>query len=150
MFGGRPRGDAREGMTLIGAEAFFHGTLSAKGSLRVDGVFEGDISDAVDVEIGVHGRILGNIAAETLIVAGEVVGDVVAARAVELQASARLSGNVRTPRLRVDEGAFFDGACAMGAGDEKSGRRRGKADASGAPPSASVSSEILKKDAISL
>ena len=129
MFGGRPRGDAREGMTLIGEEAFFHGMLSAKGSLRIEGVLEGDISDAVDVEVGARGRILGNVAAETLTVAGEVVGNVVASRCVELLASARLSGDVRTPKLRVDEGAFFDGACAMGDGSEKPRRRRGKADA---------------------
>lgn len=125
MFGSKPRGDAREGMTLIGEEAFFHGTLSAKGSLRVEGVFEGDISDAVDVEVGARGRILGNVAAETLVVAGEVVGNVVASRSVELLASARLTGDVRTPKLRIDEGASFDGACAMGEGD-KPRRRRAK------------------------
>lgn len=128
MFGGKPRGDAREGMTLIGEEAFFHGALAVKGSLRVEGVFEGDISDAVDVEVGAHGRILGNVAAETLVVAGEVTGNVVASRSVELLSSARLSGDIRTPKLRVDEGAFFDGTCAMGEGAEKSRRRRGKAE----------------------
>jgi len=126
MFGGKPRGDAREGMTLIGEEAFFHGALAVKGSLRVEGVFEGDISDAVDVEVGAHGRILGNVAAETLVVAGEVTGNVVASRSVELLSSARLSGDIRTPKLRVDEGAFFDGTCAMGEGTEKPRRRRGK------------------------
>ena len=130
MFGAKPRGDAREGITLIGEEAFFHGTLSVKGSLRVEGVFEGDISDAVDVEVGARGRILGDVAAETLIVAGEVVGNVVAARSVELLSSARLSGDIRTLKIRIDEGAFFDGSCAMGAGeDDKPRRRRGKAEA---------------------
>lgn len=128
VFGGKPRGDAREGMTLIGEEAFFHGALAVKGSLRVEGVFEGDISDAVDVEVGAHGRIMGNVAAETLVVAGEVTGNVVASRSVELLASARLSGDIRTAKLRIDEGAFFDGTCAMGEGAEKPRRRRGKAE----------------------
>lgn len=129
MFGGKPRGDSGEGMTLIGEEAFFHGNLSAKGSLRVEGVLEGDISDAVDVEVGTRGRILGNVASESLTVAGEVVGNVVASRSVELLANSRLSGDIRTPKLRVDEGAFFDGTCAMGDGSEKPRRRRGKTDA---------------------
>jgi cytoskeletal protein CcmA (bactofilin family) len=128
VFGSKPRGDAREGVTLIGEEAFFHGTLAAKGSLRVEGVFEGDISDAVDVEVGVHGRILGNVAAETVVIAGEVVGNVVASRAVELLATARLSGDIRTAKLRVDEGAHFEGACAMGEGPDKQRRRRGKSE----------------------
>lgn len=129
MFGGKPRGDSREGMTLIGEEAFFHGTLSAKGSLRVEGTFEGDISDAVDVEIGTRGRVLGNIAAESVVLAGELVGSIVASRAVELLSSSRLSGDIRTPKLKIDDGASFDGACAMGSGEEKPRRRRGKADA---------------------
>jgi len=138
VFGSKPRGDAREGVTLIGEEAFFHGTLSAKGSLRVEGVFEGDISDAVDVEVGARGRILGNVAAESLVVAGEVVGNVVAARSVELLSTARLTGDVRTPKLRVDEGATFDGACAMGEGSDKPRRRRGKAESEAESPAEPV------------
>lgn len=124
MFGSKPRGDAREGMTLIGEEAFFHGTLAVKGSLRVEGVFEGDISDAVDVEVGAHGRILGNVASESVVVAGEIVGNVVSSRSVELLSTAKVTGDIRTPKLRIDEGAFFDGSCAMGEGGEKPRRRR--------------------------
>jgi len=129
MFGSKPRGDSREGMTLIGEEAFFHGTLSVKGSLRVEGTFEGDIADAVEVDVGVKGRILGNVAAETVVVAGEIVGNVVAAHALELLSSAKLTGDIRAPKLKVDEGASFDGVCAMGSGEEKTRRRRGKTEA---------------------
>lgn len=139
VFGGKPRGDAREGMTLISEDAFFHGTLAVKGSLRVEGVFEGDISDAVDVEVGARGRILGNVAAERVTIAGEVVGNVVAAAFVELLASARQSGDIRTPKLRVDEGAFFDGVCSMADGSDKPRRRRGKAETDAEQPADSVS-----------
>lgn len=128
MFSGKPRGDSREGMTLIGEEAFFHGTLSVKGSLRVEGTFEGDISEAVEVEVGVKGRVLGNIAAEGVVVAGEVVGNIVASRAIELLSSAKLLGDLRAPKLKIDEGASFDGSCAMGSGDDLSRRRRAKSD----------------------
>lgn len=139
MFGSKSGGDVREGMTLIGEEAFFHGALAVKGSLRVEGVFEGDISDAVDVEVGARGRILGNVAAETLVVAGEVVGNIVASRSVELLSSARLSGDIRTPKLRIDEGATFDGTCAMGENSEKPRRRRGKSESEAEQPADSVS-----------
>jgi cytoskeletal protein CcmA (bactofilin family) len=139
VFGGKPRGDTREGMTLISEDAFFHGTLAAKGSLRVEGVFEGDISDAVGVEVGARGRVLGNIAAETVTIAGEVVGNIVAAASVELLSTARHSGDVRTPKLRIDEGAFFDGTCAMGDGSDKPRRRRGKSEADADQAADSVS-----------
>ena len=105
--------DGNESMTLIGEEAYVHGQLAAKGSLRVEGSVEGDITDAVSVEIGKKGRVKGNVAAETVSIAGELEGDVVAARHVEILAAARLHGNIRTPNLRVEDGAFFEGSCSM-------------------------------------
>lgn len=101
-------------MTLISEEAHFHGVLSAKGSLRVEGVIEGDVTDAVRVEVGPRGKIKGNIAAESLILAGAVEGDVVAAHSVELFAQSRLIGDVRTPKLKIEEGAVFEGYASMG------------------------------------
>lgn len=107
--------DVGESMTLIGEEAYVHGQLSAKGSLRVEGSVEGDITDAVSVEIGKKGRVRGSVAAEAVSIAGQLEGDVVAARHVEILAGARLLGNIRTPGLRVEDGAFFEGNCAMSA-----------------------------------
>ena len=105
--------DSRESMTLIGAEAYVHGMLAAKGSLRVEGTVEGDITDAAAVEVGQKGRIKGAVAAETVSVAGVLEGNVVASRHVEILAGARLVGDIRTPNLRVEDGAFFEGACSM-------------------------------------
>ncbi|MFA6003688.1 MAG: polymer-forming cytoskeletal protein [Elusimicrobiota bacterium] len=105
--------DNRESMTLIGEEAYVHGMLAAKGSLRVEGTVEGDITDAVAVEVGKKGHVKGNLAAESVSIAGHVEGDVVASRHVEILAHARLEGNIRTPNLRVEDGASFEGACSM-------------------------------------
>jgi cytoskeletal protein CcmA (bactofilin family) len=107
-----------EAVTLVGEEAYFHGVLAAKGSLRVEGVVEGDITDAVSVEIGKKGKIKGNIAAESVSVAGSVEGDVVCTRAIEVLAGGRLVGNMRTPSLRIEEGAVFDGSCSMHASED--------------------------------
>lgn len=105
-------------MTLVGEEAYFHGVVTAKGSIRVEGVIEGDVTDAVSVEVGKKGRIKGNIAAEVLSVAGVVEGDVVASRSIELISKGRLCGNIKTARLRIEEGALFDGHCSMSAAPE--------------------------------
>jgi cytoskeletal protein CcmA (bactofilin family) len=114
IFSGKgDRMDNREAVTLVGEEAYFHGVLAAKGSLRVEGVVEGDITDAVNVEVGKKGKVKGNVAAESLSIAGSVEGDVVASRTIELLAGGRLSGNIRTPTLRIEEGSFFEGNCAM-------------------------------------
>ena len=105
--------DSRESMTLIGEEAYVHGMLAAKGSLRVEGTVEGDVTDAATVEVGKKGRIKGNVAAESVSIAGAIEGDVVTSRHVEILAHGRLTGNIRTPNLRVEDGACFDGSCAM-------------------------------------
>lgn len=135
MFGEKGgRGDAREGMTLISEDAFFHGALVVKGSLRIEGAFEGDISDAVNVEVGAKGRVIGNIAAETIVIAGEVVGDIVVMQSLEILASGRVTGDVRAPKLKIDEGAFYEGTCSMGADDDKPRRRRSRAEPDSAEP----------------
>ncbi len=118
MFSGKGDGPSAENVTLVGEEAYFHGALSAKGSLRIEGVVEGDITDAVSVEIGKKGRVKGNVAAETLSVAGAVEGDVVASRSIEVLAKGRLIGSIKTPRLRIEDGAYFDGTCSMTHGEE--------------------------------
>jgi cytoskeletal protein CcmA (bactofilin family) len=139
MFGEKGgRGDAREGMTLISEDAFFHGSLVVKGSLRIEGAFEGDISDAVDVEVGAKGRVIGNLAAETIVIAGEVVGDIVASRSLEILASGRVTGDVRTPKLKIDEGAFYDGSCSMGSGEDKPRRRRSRPESDSPQPADSA------------
>lgn len=107
-----------EAVTLVGEEAYFHGMLAAKGSVRIEGTVEGDITDAMNVEIGKKGKVKGNVAAESLSVAGLVEGDVVCSRSIEILAGGRLTGNIRTPRLRIEDGAMFDGSCAMLAAEE--------------------------------
>lgn len=108
------RADTGDAVTLIGEEAYLHGVLTVKGSLRVEGAIEGDITDAISVEIGKKGRVKGNIAAESVSVAGQVEGDIVASHSVELLGEAKMSGNIRTPALRIEEGALFDGRSSMG------------------------------------
>lgn len=124
LFDGRKdRVDSRETMTLVGEEAYFNGLLAVKGSLRVEGIVEGDVTDAVTVEIGKKGRVKGNIAAESVSVAGIVEGDIIASRNLELLAHGSIRGDIRSPSLRIEEGAIFDGACSMSADD---GRRSEK------------------------
>jgi cytoskeletal protein CcmA (bactofilin family) len=107
-----------EAVTLVGEEAYFHGVLAVKGSLRVDGIVEGDITDAVSVEIGKKGKVKGNIAAEAVSVAGSVEGDVIASRSIEIMSGGRVVGSIRTPTLRIEDGAMFDGQCAMASAQE--------------------------------
>ena len=111
--------EAGDAVSVIGPEAYFQGTLSAKGSLRVDGKMDGTITDAQSVIIGSTGKVEGDIAGETVVVGGEVKGNICASQFTELLASARVTGDIRTAKILVEEGAYFEGSCSMLAGEER-------------------------------
>ena len=56
--------EAKNGDTVIGNEAYFQGTITAKGSLRIDGRIDGSIVDAKTVTIGKTGKVKGDISCE--------------------------------------------------------------------------------------
>jgi len=56
--------DAKNSDTIIGHEAYFQGTLTAKGSLRIDGRVDGAIVDGKLVTIGKTGKLKGDISCE--------------------------------------------------------------------------------------
>lgn len=111
--GGDKYFDSGDVVSVIGPEAYFQGTLTVKGSLRVDGRVEGTVSEAKSVIIGAGGRIVGDVSAESAVVGGEVKGNLFAVKFVELLTGARVTGDIRTARIMIEDGAFFDGQCNM-------------------------------------
>jgi len=107
--------ESKNGDTVIGTEAYFQGTLTAKGSLRVDGRIDGSIVDAKIVTVGKTGKIKGDISCEICYVSGEVRGNVTALDHIEALAGSRVDGDMRSPRIMLEEGAVFNGNCTMDA-----------------------------------
>ncbi|MBI3298225.1 MAG: polymer-forming cytoskeletal protein [Elusimicrobia bacterium] len=117
--GDERRFDGGDVTTVIGSEAYFQGALTVRGSLRVDGEVEGNILEAQTVIIGPKGRVRGDICAEHVVIAGSVSGEVAASSQLELKAGGRVVGDIRTPKLTIDDGAVFEGRCAMTEGAAK-------------------------------
>ncbi|MCK6554985.1 polymer-forming cytoskeletal protein [Candidatus Binatia bacterium] len=90
------------------------GRLSFEGSVRIDGIVEGEIDAQGTVTVGDTAAIRARIAAASIIVKGKVIGDLVASKRIELHAPGRLEGNITTPSLVVHEGVVFEGHCSMG------------------------------------
>lgn len=107
--------ESKNGDTVIGTEAYFQGTLTAKGSLRVDGRIDGSIVDAKIVTVGKSGKVKGDISCEICYVSGEVKGNVTALDHIEALAGSRVDGDIRAPRIMLEEGAIFNGNCSMDA-----------------------------------
>lgn len=108
--------ESKNGDTVIGSEAYFQGTLTAKGSLRIDGRIDGSIVDAKIVTVGKSGKIKGDISCEICYVSGEVKGNITALDHIEALPGSRLDGDLRSAKIILEEGAVFNGNCSMDAG----------------------------------
>lgn len=107
--------------TIIGKGAECNGDFSAEGSVRVDGVINGDVKVTGTLIIGTTGSINGDVEARSAVVGGEIIGDVTVADKTELTSTARLIGNISTVVIVIDENAIFQGSCNMN--QDVSGKR---------------------------
>lgn len=98
--------------TIIGNESTVTGELNIKGTLRVDGIIEGDIF-ADWVIVGESGRIHGNVKSRGVVVGGRVEGNLEASEIVELKGKGEVTGEICTVKLAMSEGAVFDGRSTM-------------------------------------
>lgn len=107
----RPAPDQIE--VVIGPRATFEGKLRCDGSIRLDGTVEGgEIETVGNVLITEGARVMADIRARTVSVAGAYKGTITADR-VELLEGGRLWGVVNVVSFLLDEGAHFDGQLVM-------------------------------------
>ena len=99
--------------TIIGRGANINGSLTATGTLRVDGKVEGQVTHRGDIVVGETGLVEATVQARNVTVAGELRGSVEAEGKLELIATGKLTGDIKVSALIINEGAFFQGSCAM-------------------------------------
>lgn len=99
--------------TLVGKESSFKGNLEAPGgAVRIDGYFEGELHIGGDLIIGENGKVIGNIVAKNIVVAGEVKGSIESRGKLELAPTAKVIGDSKMFTLVIEDGAFIQGMCA--------------------------------------
>ncbi|KAB7623696.1 bactofilin family protein [Alkalilimnicola sp. S0819] len=96
------------GATIIASGCRLVGDLNVEGTLHVDGTLEGAIVTAGDVSIGHSGYVEGTIAAERLLVSGEIRGRVDCAT-LEIVASGKVYGEVASEGFVIEPGGQFVG-----------------------------------------
>jgi len=106
-------------LNLIAAGTVFEGKMKTPGSIRVDGRVIGDIVATQNISIGTSGDVEGNLTASSVTIGGKLKGSVVAQDKLVLETKAVVRGDIKAAKLVVDEGAQFDGKCAM-SGEAKS------------------------------
>ena len=99
--------------STIGEESFFQGKFSIRGSLRIDGRFEGQALVVDQLQVGPKGRVKTDIVATSIVVEGLVLGNMSASRRILLLSTARVLGDLKTPELIIQDGVILEGHCTI-------------------------------------
>lgn len=111
-----PAGASRS-VSVIGPTLVFKGELSAEEDLIIEGSIEGTIAHhKKNLTVGKQGRVKADIHASRVTIEGAVDGDVNGDELVQLAPTARVTGNIFAPRIKIEDGATFNGNVRMGAG----------------------------------
>ncbi len=99
--------------TLIGKETSMKGTLEAKGIIRIEGNYEGEIITQSDIIVGESAVIKANVKCSNITLAGRLEGKITAGNKFDIRSSGVMLGDVSAAVLSVEEGAFFRGNSQM-------------------------------------
>ncbi len=94
---------------MIAPGTVFRGELTSSDPVEIRGTLEGDSRVDAHYLVGEGGRVLGNIDAASLVIAGEVMAGLLTADKIELRATARVAGTLRARVVVIADGAQYDG-----------------------------------------
>jgi cytoskeletal protein CcmA (bactofilin family) len=103
--------------TVVADDLEIRGTIRFKTSVMLKGVFEGEIFSEGLLVVGPTAKVTATISTKTLISHGEITGNVTATEQVTLKNTSLHNGDVSTPNIIIENGAVFNGSCAMRAKD---------------------------------
>ncbi|HEX6260962.1 MAG TPA: polymer-forming cytoskeletal protein [Woeseiaceae bacterium] len=116
-------------VSVIGPTLVFKGELSADEDLVIQGTIEGTIAHhKKNLTVGKEGRVKADIHASSVAIEGHVEGDIHGDDFVELAKSAVVTGNIFCARIRMADGAQFNGSIEMGSQPQASQARLSVAD----------------------
>ena len=106
--------------TIIGRGSCFEGKLTVDNSVRIDGVFKGELTCSGELTISQSGEADATLLqCKEAYIDGSVNGTVRADK-VRLDTQSRFTGEVYTDSFTVAEGAIFHGSCSMENHEKKS------------------------------
>lgn len=100
--------------SILGPGCKVKGNIDIKGTLRIDGDFDGEIKCPDTLIIGKSGVVKAEVTVKNAVIGGKLIGNIQASNKIELQTGSHVEGDISTARLVIDEGVFFEGACKMG------------------------------------
>ena len=97
----------------------FEGELRFKDTFRIDGRVKGRIVSDNTLIVGESAHVDAEIECAVVSIRGTVSGRVHGRERIELLAGSRVQATLVSPKLLIEDGAFFQGQCDMGADEKK-------------------------------
>lgn len=98
---------------FLDAGSHVTGELTFEASFRIDGKLTGSVHSEGDLIVGESGEVEGEVHVGQVFIAGTVRGNLHAKRKVQVAPTGRVFADLETPVLQIEEGARFEGRCAM-------------------------------------
>jgi cytoskeletal protein CcmA (bactofilin family) len=99
----------------------FHGELRFRDTFRIDGRLKGRIVSDNTLIVGESAQVEAEIDCGVVSIRGTVSGRVQGRQRIELLAGSRVQATLVSPKLLIEEGAFFQGDCEMAPREARSG-----------------------------
>lgn len=88
--------------------------LTGRESVRIDGIFLGDVNLEGSLILGETGTIEGTVRGKYIIVAGQIRGNIECEGVLHISPTARVNGDIRATSIIVDEGGQLNGRYQVG------------------------------------
>jgi cytoskeletal protein CcmA (bactofilin family) len=107
---GQRRPDGLPPRAVIDTGINILGCLQTDGEVQVDGKINGDVR-CRHLTVGKTGTIIGDIAADEIVIRGSVKGAIRAGRVI-IQEGAHVESEIHHDQIAIEEGAYFKGSSA--------------------------------------
>ena len=114
---------------FLGEGTEFKGVITFEGTVRIDGVLDGEVQTEDIFIVGAAARVRATIRAGVVIIMGKVEGRIEAKERCEIRAGSHVKGEVHTPSIYIEEGAVFEGVCHMTGAEGEAAKRLASASA---------------------
>lgn len=104
---------AKDEIAYLGSDTIYEGKLTFKGTVRIEGRFNGEIISEGTLNIGKDAQVQGTVSVGELLVSGHFNGDAFAKKRTVLYSTGVFEGNLQTPSLLTEEGAVIEGQINM-------------------------------------
>ena len=107
--------NAAASMCFISEGTRITGEVAAEHDLRVEGAVKGTVAVGGTLVLGPTGAVEGDVTAKSATLAGHLTGNIRVQEKLVLEGKSVLLGDLQTRELVIQEGAIFQGQCAMDA-----------------------------------